>query len=209
MKWNSGKTAKVITATGVTQSRPFRIGRTGLRVTRLFTGFAAIALISSAALRGQVPSPRDVVAPTVYVSADPAARGVPFQVAVVMKIRSGFHVNAREKSADYLIATDLKPEVPADFKGGEVVYPKGELHTFTFSKMPLNVYQGTVTLRMPLSALRTAREGSQQIPLKLRYQACSTEICLPPVTIELHVDVNIVADSAAGKSAHPEIFAAP
>ena len=89
-----------------------------------------------------VPSPREVVTPAVYVSAEPAARGVPFQIAVVLNIRPGFHVNAREKSAEYLIATDLKAEVPAGFKTGEVVYPKGELHTFTFSKTPLNVVPG-------------------------------------------------------------------
>jgi len=62
-----------------------------------------------------------------------------------MKIRPGFHVNAREKSEDYLIATDLKSELPAGFKTGEVAYPKGKLEKFAFSKIPLNVYQDTVT----------------------------------------------------------------
>ena len=55
-----------------------------------------------------------------------------------------------------MIATDLRAEIPAGFKAGAVAYPKGELHTFTFSKKPLNVYQGTVTLRMPLTALPSA-----------------------------------------------------
>ncbi len=114
----------------------------------------------------KIPSPRDVVSPAVYVSAEPAARGVPFQLAVVFKIRPGFHVNAREKSADYLIATDLRAEIPAGFKAGNVAYPKGELHTFAFSKTPLNVYQGTVTLRMPVTALANASVGPQQIPLE-------------------------------------------
>jgi Disulphide bond corrector protein DsbC len=157
----------------------------------------------------QTPSPRDVVSPAVYVSADPAARGVPFQVAVVFKIRPGFHVNAREKSADYLIATDLRAEVPAGFKAGEVAYPKGRLHTFTFSKSPLNVYEGTVTLRMPVTALASAPTGQQQIPLKLRYQACSTAICLPPVTINLQASINIVVNAAAAKPAHAELFPTP
>jgi len=49
--------------------------------------------------------------PEIYASLDPAARGSSFQIAVVMKIRPGFHVNAREKSEDYLIATDLKSEL--------------------------------------------------------------------------------------------------
>jgi hypothetical protein len=167
------------------------------------------AFTSNSYAQEHVPSPREVVTPAVYVSAAPAARGVPFQVAVVLNIRPGFHVNAREKSAEYLIATDLKAEVPAGFKIGEVVYPKGELHTFSFSKTPLNVYQGKVTLRLPLTALASAPLDSQQIPLKLRYQACSTEICLPPVTIDLQASVDVAACRAAMKPAHPEVFSTP
>jgi Disulphide bond corrector protein DsbC len=171
---------------------------------------SALLLLSGTAMaQAQIPSPRDVVSPAVYVSADPAARGVPFQLAVVFKIRPGFHVNAREKSADYLIATDLRAEIPAGFKAGDVVYPKGQLHTFTFSKSPLNVYEGTVTLRMPVTALSSAPVGPRQIPLKLRYQACNTAVCLPPVTIDLQASLNIVATAAAAKPAHAELFPAP
>src|SRR5207245_98010 len=142
-----------------------------------------------------------------YVSLDPVGRGSSAQIAVVMKIRPGFHVNAREKSEDYLIATDLKAELPAGFSTGEAVYPKGKLEKFAFSKTPLNVYQGTVTLRMPVTALANASLGPQHIPLKLRYQACSTEICRPPVTLTLDVAINVAAAASASKPAHPEIFA--
>jgi hypothetical protein len=154
----------------------------------------------------QVPNARDVVAPAAYVSLEPAARGKSFQIAVVMKIRDGFHVNAREKSQEYLIATDLKATVPAGFQAGEVSYPKGTLEKFTFSKTPLNVYQGAVTLRLPITALATAPLGEGHIPLKLRYQACSTEVCLPPVTINLDATLNVAANSSAVRPAHPEVF---
>jgi hypothetical protein len=171
---------------------------------------SALLFLSGARMaQAQTPSARDVVSPAVYVSAEPAARGVPFQVAVVFKIRPGFHVNAREKSADYLIATDLRAEMPSGFKAGEVAYPKGQLQTFTFSKNPLNVYEGTVTLRMPVTAQASAPVGQQQIPLKLRYQACSTAVCLPPVTIDLKASINIAAGAAAAKPAHAELFPAP
>jgi hypothetical protein len=152
----------------------------------------------------QVPSPRDVVAPTIYVSLDPVGRGSQFQIAAVLKIRPGFHINAREKSEDYLIATDLRSEAPAGFQLGEVSYPKGALHTFTFSKKPLNVYEDTITLRLPVTALANAPLGAQHIPLKLRYQACSTEICLPPVTLTLDASFNVAA--TAGKLTYPELF---
>ena len=191
-----------------------RVGYVAWNGALLLNGLVAISALVLLSVAGlaqspKIPAPRDVVSPAVYVSADPAARGIPFQLAVVFKIRPGFHVNAREKSAEYLIATDLRGEAPAGFKAGTVVYPKGELHTFAFSKTPLNVYQGTVTLRMPVTALSNAPLGLQQIPLKLRYQACSTEICLPPVTIDLQATINVVASGAAAKPAHAEIFPAP
>ncbi len=168
----------------------------------LLIGFLALCT----ALPSQVPSGRDVVKPEVYASLDPVGRGSSFQIAVVMKIRPGFHVNAREKSEDYLIATDLKTTLPAGFNNGEVSYPKGKLEKFAFSKIPLNVYQDTVILRMPVTALATAPLGEQHIPLKLRYQACSNELCLPPVTLTLDATLNVAASAAAVKPAHPELF---
>jgi len=167
----------------------------------------AAAVLFAPSVNSQVPSGRDVVKPEVYASMEPAGRGGSFQIAVVMNIRPGFHVNAREKSEEYLIATDLKVQLPSGFTGGEVVYPKGQLVTFPFSKKPLNVYQGTVVLRVPLNVLATGPLGEQHIPLKLRYQACSTAECLRPETIPLDAAVNIVPSASDAKPAHPEIFA--
>jgi Thiol:disulfide interchange protein DsbD, N-terminal len=163
----------------------------------------ALAAAHSAA-QDQIPSGRDVVSPSVYASLEPVARGSAFQLAVVLKIRPGFHINAREKSEDYLIATDLKADLPAGFRAGEVSYPKGKLHSFAFSKKPLNVYEETVILRLPLTALPAALLGAQHIPLKLRYQACSTEICLPPVTVALDATLNVAVSGA--KPAHADLF---
>jgi hypothetical protein len=164
------------------------------------------SLVLCVALLAQVPSGRDVVKPEIYSSLDPAGRGNTFQIAVVMKIRPGFHVNAREKSDEYLIATDLKTVIPAGFTAGEVSYPKGKLEKFTFSKIPLNVYQDVVILRMPVTALADAPLGEQHIPLKLRYQACSADLCLPPVTLTIEATVHVVDSASAAKPAHAEIF---
>jgi len=167
---------------------------------------AALFLLSSATFP-QVPSPKDVVAPTAFASFDPVARGMAFQAAVVLKIRPGFHVNAREVTFDYLIPTDLRADVPAGFKSENVIYPKGTLQTFTFSKdKPLNVYTGTVILRLPLTVSKDAPLGPQRLAMKLRYQACSTEICLPPVTKDVELTLNVVASSATVKSSNPDLF---
>lgn len=183
-------------------------GMAKLKAVLAFGLFATILIVLAAlpSAPQQVPSPSDVVSPKTFASLDPAGRGSQFQIAVVAKIRPGFHINAREKSEDYLIATDLQAAVPAGFQAGEVSYPKGSLHTFTFSKKPLNVYEDTITLRMPVTALANAPLGMQHIPLKLKYQACSTEICLPPVTLKLDATVNVAASASEAKPAHPEVF---
>lgn len=179
-----------------------------------FAGIAACALVlllvavavKTPRVIAQVPSPRDVVAPTAVASYDPVARGKEFQIAVVMKIREGFHVNARKKSAEYLIATDLKTDGAAGFKLGDVTYPEGELHTFSFSKTPLNVYEHTVILKMPVTVAADAPTGAQHIALKLRYQACSNEVCLPPVTLPVEATVNVATSAGAAHPSHPELF---
>ena len=174
--------------------------------TVAFLLVAAILVILPAA-DSQVTG-KDVVAPAAYVSYDPVARGMSFQVAVVMKIKPGFHVNAREVTEDYLIPTDLRAEVPAGFRISDVVYPKGTLQTFTFSKdKKLNVYTDSVTLRLPLTVLANAPTGPQHLAMKLKYQACSMEICLPPVTKDFEAAINVVAAAAAAKAANAEIFA--
>ena len=181
--------------------------KSGIFLLGLLAVTAAL-LSPRSALLAQVPSGRDVVKPEIYASLDPAGRGSSFQIAVVMKIRPGFHVNAREKSDEYLIATDLKTTLPAGFTSGEVSYPKGKLEKFTFSKIPLNVYQDTVILRMPLTALASAPLGEQHIPLKLRYQACSQDLCLPPATLTLDVTIRVAASAFDAKPAHAEFFRA-
>jgi len=167
---------------------------------------AVIVISALPSAPAQMPSGRDVVAPSAFASVEPVGRGSSFQLAVVLKIRDGFHINARQPSADYLIPTDLGAEVPAGFKAGDITYPKGELRKFSFSKTPLNVYEGKVVIRMALTALLDAPLGSQHIPLKLRYQACSTEACLPPVTLPVDASINLAASSAASRPKHPELF---
>jgi hypothetical protein len=166
---------------------------------------AVATLISASWLLGQIPAARDVVKPAAYASFEPVARGKEMEIAVVMKIRDGYHVNARETTFDYLIPTDLKADAPTGFKTGAVSYPKGTLHKFNFTKdKPLNVYTDTVVLRLPVSVDANAPLGEQHVALKLHYQACSTDVCLPPTT--LPVDAVIHVSAKESNPSHAELF---
>jgi hypothetical protein len=140
----------------------------------------AASFALAAALSAQIPNARDVVKPSAVPSFEPVARGKQMEIAVVMKIRDGYHVNARETSFDYLIPTDLKAEAPAGFK------------------------TDTVVLRLPVTVDANAPLGEQHIALKLHYQACSTDVCLPPVTLPVDAVIHVSAEKS--HLSHAELF---
>ena len=187
----------------------------GLRAALAVCALAACALaaIAVAAARAQeapaAQSAKEVVKAKTYVSHDPVARGSEFQVAVQLQIASGFHMNSHKPLDSYLIPTVLTPQLPAGITLADTIYPNGRNEKFPFSPdKPLNVYSGSVTLKLKLSADATAPMGAVTIPMTLRYQACNTSACLPPVKIPVSAQITVAAGGTKGKALHPEIFAA-
>lgn len=167
----------------------------------------------AAAARSQdssnLPNASAVVKPRAFVSFDSVPRGSQFQVAVVVDIARGFHMNSHKPSDAYLIPTTLTAQVVPGIQLDDTIYPDGRSEKFSFSPdKPLNVYTGSVTLRLRLSASANAALGPASLPLTLRYQACNDAACLPPVRVPVSVRVQIVAAGAAAHSVHPEVFAA-
>lgn len=171
------------------------------------TSLLPYLLTSSSAQEGaKLPPAKDVVKPKACVSLDKVPRGRAFDVAVVAEIMSGFHVNSNKPSEDYLIPTQLLPELPAGYKILATTYPPGKLTKFEFSEKKLSVYEGTFTLRMKIQAPAGAPLGATKLPLTLRYQACNDSACLPPVKIPVPLEIEIVAANAPARPAHLEIF---
>jgi hypothetical protein len=165
-------------------------------------------LLAAIPVRAQsdLPPAKEVVTVSTAVSLDPVPRGRAFEVAAIVKIRPGFHINARQVFNEYLIPTELRINVPHGFRKVGTTYPKGVLRKLRFSPASLNVYEGTVVLRMKLSAESTAPVGLQRLPFELYYQACTDEACLPPVTIPVPAVVQIAPVGARGRAMHRELF---
>jgi thioredoxin:protein disulfide reductase len=178
-------------------------------------GFAALLLISAsrtapAQETAAPPKPTDIVNTKTYVSLDPVPRGKEFQAAVVVKINTGYHMNSHKPSDSYLIPTTVTPQLPDGFTlVGEPSYPLGKNEKFPFSPdKPLNVYTGSVTFRLKMTADEKAALGKASIPVTLRFQACNLSACLPPVKIPLTLDLQVVPAGKPAKAVNPEIFPA-
>jgi DsbC/DsbD-like thiol-disulfide interchange protein len=169
-----------------------------------------------AALGGNTPaqeatplSPAQVVKTHAYASLDAVPRGKDFQVAVVVDINQAYHMNSHKPLDSYLIPTTLTPQLPAGFTLVDTIYPAGHQKKFPFSPdKPLDVYSGSVTLRLKLTAQSSAPLGAVTIPMTLRYQACNNSACLPPVKVPVSVELKVAAAGTATHPAHPEVFSA-
>ncbi|MFY9689829.1 MAG: protein-disulfide reductase DsbD domain-containing protein [Candidatus Acidiferrales bacterium] len=171
-------------------------------------GIAGATAANASAQEAPTLSPSQVVKAQTYVSLEPVARGKDFEVAVVVNINDAYHMNSHKPSDAYLIPTTLTPKLPDGFTLVDSIYPPGHDKKFTFSDKPLNVYAGKVTLRLKVSATDKAPIGDTTIPITLRYQACNSSACLPPVKIPLEATVKVAAAGTAGHSVHAEIFRA-
>jgi DsbC/DsbD-like thiol-disulfide interchange protein len=170
---------------------------------------AAVLAGSTQAQEATPLAPAQVVKTHAYASLEPVPRGKDFQVAVVVDINQAYHMNSHKPSDSYLIPTTLTPQLPAGFTLVDTAYPAGHDKKFPFSPdKPLNVYSGTVTLRLKLSAQSGAALGAVMIPMTLRYQACNNSACLPPVKVPVSIEFKVAAAGTASHAAHPEIFSA-
>ena len=172
----------------------------------LAVGGAAIASPQDGSL---LSSASAVVKPHTYVSLDPVPRGSEFQVAVVVDIAHGFHMNSHKPTEAFLIPTTITPQLPPGIQLVETIYPRGRLEKFSFSPdKPLDVYTGSVELRLRLSARTDAPLGRIILPFALRYQACNDAACLPPVKVSVTAPVQVAAAGTKPRVVNPEVFRA-
>lgn len=182
-----------------------------LRAPLLSVGGLCFALSGGASAGPQATSgirgASSVVAAHTFVSLEPVPAGKKFQVAVVVDIAPGYHINSNKPSDAYLIATTVAPQIPAGFKLLGTIYPQGRDKKFAFSPdKPLNVYTGTVIMRLRIAARSNVRLGIATIPIVLRYQACNDTTCLPPVKLPVSVQLKVAAAGTKTRADHPEIF---
>lgn len=173
----------------------------------LVAGFGLSALWASPTMILLPQGGSQVVTPRIYVSLEPVPRGREFQIAVVANIASEYHMNSHKPTDPYLIPTTLTPVLPSGFELLDTIYPNGHAEKFVFSPdKPLDVYTGSVTLRLRIQAKQDAALGTATIPMTLRYQACNQTTCLPPVKLPVQAKFEVAPGGSAAREVHSEIF---
>jgi hypothetical protein len=119
---------------------------------------------------------------------------------VTLSISPGYHINANPATFSYLISTEVSQAGPLDDSQplmGKPVYPSGVTKKFAFAEKPLAVYEGDVTIKLPIrlgnnkSYVHVTKGAHISIPLTVRVQACDSEKCYAPDTLKTTIAVDV------------------
>jgi DsbC/DsbD-like thiol-disulfide interchange protein len=116
-------------------------------------------------------------------------RGDAVQAKIPVSIDEGFHVNSNKPSEEFLIPLSLTWTSTGALEPGAVTYPKPGNETVAGQK--LSVFTGKFDLVANFKVAANASAGPGSAAGKLKYQACNSNTCFPPKTIEVTVPYQV------------------
>jgi hypothetical protein len=110
-----------------------------------------------------------------------AARKATITAKLSVRLQSGYHA-----------VTPLRLTWnPSPLQVQEIAYPKPQLRTYSFSKQPVSVQEGSFDIETRFAVPPDAPLGAVVLTGKLRYQACNDTTCFQPRSVNVRLPVTI------------------
>jgi len=161
----------------------------------LFAAPAARAQDGATAANDAPPRPSELVrftAPPIVALAPGGAA----EARLTFHVPAPWHVNAHKPNEDFLVPTVLTITPAFGVTPGAARYPAAKQVKLSFSETPLAVYQDTFVVTVPLAAGAAATPGTHTMLGTLRFQSCNDQVCLPPATVPVAVQIEVAAGAA-------------
>lgn len=134
-------------------------------------------------------------------SVSSAEPGDTFAGAVIVDIAPDWHINSAQPVQEYLIPAQLEIEDVPGITPGKITYPKA--HTIPLLGENMSVYDGKAIIYFQVTIDENAPDGPISLPLRMSYQPCDNQTCLPPTTADLQVSFDVGEE---GAPLHADIF---
>ncbi len=142
----------------------------------------------------------------VVQSQDSYPVGGSYPILFRIRISDPWAIHETGKSGAGLIPTVLSFSRVPGVRIAHIRFPESQEKRFSFSKETIKVHAGTFLVRAVLEVGEGASQGETKITGSLSYQACSDVACLPPETVPLSFQVNIVGNGTVAKSVNELLF---
>jgi thiol:disulfide interchange protein DsbD len=141
-----------------------------------------------------------------YASLSSVPQGGTVNLAVGLRLRGHWHVNANKVNDEYMIPTTVEFEAPAGVTVKAVVYPDAVEKTLSFSQEPLLLYEGEVYVGAIVEVSPDVKPGPITVNAAVTYQACDNEKCLAPETERVPIAIRVSSPEQAIDFAHADVF---
>ncbi len=115
-------------------------------------------------------------------------RGASVTETLQIVVLPGFHVNSDKPKDEFIIPMKLT-WTPGLLDVKSVAFPKPEIAKVGMQE--LTVFTGTFAVKTEFQTPANAPTGATTLIGKIRYQACSSDMCFRPATIEVKLPVVI------------------
>ncbi len=173
------------------------------------TSLLAIVLwIVALAASAQGFKAEPVFSVTLHPDRQPAVAGEVLQLAAVVTVDPGWHINSDDPGDEFSLPTTVAWLVPEGWPEPLTVFPDGEQLEFDFAEVPIEVWEGKVVFVGRLTVPETA-EGALRPRVEVTAQACNNTQCLPPIAVKAGVDLEVVSSGGTSELINQELFEIP
>ncbi len=144
----------------------------------------------------------ELVELSVAFSSSQAAAGQSYHGALIVDIKTGWHINSAHPIQDYLIPTELTFDTVSGLTPYSITYPKAS-ELFLLGET-MSLYDDKVIIFFKVDIAENLSIDETNLPLQFTYQACNNKECRAPQTEDLNLSIKIGND---GNSTHESIFA--
>lgn len=122
--------------------------------------------------------------------------GSSFKLVLNAKIDNTWHINSNKPNDEFLIPSVVVLKGNG-LKLSSVKYSVAHDISLSFSDTPVSVYEGDVKFELTIAVDKSAAPGKQIAEVKLNYQACNDQSCLPPTSVKADLALEIIPAAEA------------
>jgi thiol:disulfide interchange protein DsbD len=117
--------------------------------------------------------------------------GSQFKIVLNTSIKELWHINSNKPNDEFLIASKVSAQNEA-VTLTSINYPQPKELKLEFSEKPVSVFSGDIKIELSFTVNKNTASGKYTVPVKLSYQACNDQTCMPPTDVSEKLTVEVV-----------------
>ena len=143
-------------------------------------------------------------------SAAPVRPGGTVTLRVAAAIEDGWHIYSIAQGPGGPAPTVIALESGQPFERDGIIRAPAPVRAFDPNfEIETEYYEESTTFEVPVRVAATAKTGRQDLALRVRFQACTSTVCLPPATKILTVPIHIVGSATTPAPAGGALVGTP